>query len=110
MDNDPRLKAFGLGMARMLLYGAELFSLSVFCSCLFLVPEPYLGMRGLYIAIAAVLAAGTAVAGGRLELVSSGRGTSSRRSIFTTIPIILSVVILGLAAFIFALSLLGMRR
>jgi hypothetical protein len=109
MGIDRRLNAFGLGITKLLLFGAELYFLFVFCNCLFLVPEPYIGMRGLFIAISAVLAAGFALAAGKIwRLVSIGNTTPSGK-IFTTFPVVFCIAILSLAALIFALASLGMR-
>ena len=109
MQIDHRLKIFGLGMTRLFLFGAELLSLSVFCNCLFLVPEPYFGQRGLYILASAVLAALSALAGGRIALVMSRRGASPPKALFTTFPVVFCSVILSLSTLIFALALLDMK-
>ena len=90
------------------LLGLEIYSLFVFCNCLFLVPAPYMGVRGLMIAISALLALGSAWASGRMFLSSSLDGPSSRTKIFSTPPVIICMVIMSVAAFIFALALLGM--
>lgn len=100
MEIDRRLKAFGLGMTRLFLFGAELFLLSAFCNGLFLVPEPYFGQRSLYIVIAAVLATVSALAGGRIALVMSRRGTSHPKAILTTFPVVFCSVILSLSTLV----------
>lgn len=97
------------GFLRWLLLGVEVFSLWVFCNTLFLVPEPYIGERGLFILISALLSTGCAWASGRMFLPSSSNGSSSLKRTFSTAPVVICIVILGLAAFVFALALLGNR-
>src|ERR1700676_4171468 len=97
MGMDRPFIAAGLGMLKLLLFAAELFLLLVFCNGLFLVPEPYFGKRGLYTAIAAVLASGVALAGGKISIVASANRTSPPGKIFTTFPVVFCIVILTIA-------------
>jgi hypothetical protein len=108
MDIDHRLKASDFGILKLLLFGAELYLLFVFCNCLFLVPAPFWGERGLYAAVAAILAAGVALLGGRVSLVGSARNASSSRRILTTLPVVVCIVVLALASLVFAFALLDM--
>ena len=87
----------------------EIYILFVFCNTLFLVPAPYRGERGLIIAVSALLSAGLAFAGGWMFVIASGKGLPSFRKIFRTVPVVIYVVVLGLATLVFSVALLDSR-
>jgi hypothetical protein len=94
---------------KWLSFGVELFLLWVLCNTLFLVPGPYRGVRGIMIAVSALLAALVSWTSGRLFQRTSTDGATSLSKTVSSPPVVICIFVLSVATVVMVVALLATR-